>query len=187
MASRACSSYWEKDELGLTYVGIAAGAGGSVEGGAGNSPCKLNATAKEGANKGDRAITVTEDDQLGTLRFKSKEATPTVLKFNSERVFRRFAGEKALKRWKIDGTAIAPGVMSWLFEDPEVTKLISHEFNMYLHHRRKVNEKNNLGWLRSSYHSQIQQIARQDPAYYALVAAMRTSAVGGTARFGAVE
>ena len=60
--------------------------------------------------------------------------------------------------------------MSWLFQDPEVTKLISHEFNMYLHHRRKVNEKNNLGWLRSFYHSQIQQIARQDPAYYALVA-----------------
>ena len=43
---------------------------------------------------------------------------------------------------------------------------------MYLHHRRKVNEKHNLGWLRSSYHSQIQQIDRQDPAYYALVAAM---------------
>ena len=42
---------------------------------------------------------------------------------------------------------------------------------MYLHHGKKVNEKNNLGWLRSSYHSQIQQIARQDPAYYALGAA----------------
>ena len=62
--------------------------------------------------------------------------------------------------------------MSWLFQDPEVTKLISHEFNMYLHYRRQVKEKNNLGWLRSSYHSQIHQIARQDLAYYALVAAM---------------
>ena len=42
---------------------------------------------------------------------------------------------------------------------------------MYLHHQRKVNEKNNLGWLRSSYHLHIQQIASQDPPYYALVTA----------------
>ena len=89
---------------------------------------------KEGAITGNQARTVIDDDLLGALRFKSKEATPTVLKFNSERVFRRFAGQKALNRWKIDGTAIAPVVMSWLFEDSEVVKLISHEFNMYLHH-----------------------------------------------------
>ena len=61
--------------------------------------------------------------------------------------------------------------MSWICEDPEIMRLVTHEFNMYLYYRRKVNKKNNLGWLRSSYHSQIQQIARQDPDYYALVAA----------------
>ena len=146
-------------------MGIAVGAAGSAESGAGNSTSKLNATTKEGADKGDRATTVTDEDQLGALRFKSKEATPMVLKFNSEQVFHRFAGEKALTRWKIDGTAIAPGVMSWLFEDPEVTKLISHEFNMYLHHRRKVNEKNNLSWLRSPHRATPPHLRRGPPDF----------------------
>ena len=116
-------------------------------------------------------MTVTDNNQLEAFRFKSKEATPTVLKVNSERVFRRFASEKVLHRCRIDGTTIAPEVMSWLFEEPKVTKRISHEFNIYLHFRREVNITNNLGWLRSSYHSQIQQIARQDPAHYALISA----------------
>ena len=33
-----------------------------------------------------------------------------------------------------------------------------------------VNGQRSLGWLRSAYFSQIQQIIRQDPGYYALVA-----------------
>ena len=152
-------------------AGGAGGAGGSAEAGARNSISKLYTADKEEADGADQGATVTDDDQFDALRFNGKEATSTFLKFNSAQVFRRFAGEEALRKWKIDGTTIAPGVMSWLFQDSEVTKLISHEFNMYLNHRRKVNEKNNLGWLRSSYHSQIQHIARQEPAYYALVTA----------------
>ena len=34
-----------------------------------------------------------------------------------------------------------------------------------------VDGKRSLGWLRSAYYTQIQQIAIQDPVYYALVAA----------------
>ena len=137
-------------------AGGAGGAGGSAEGGARNSTSKLYTADTEQADAADKGATVTDNDQLDALRFNSKEANPTFLKFNSAQVFRRFAGKEALRKWKIDGTTIAPEVMSWLFQDREVTKLISHEFNMYLYHRRKVNEKNNLGWLRSFYHSQIQ-------------------------------
>ena len=115
-------------------AGGAGGAGGSAEGGSRNSTSKLYTADKEEADGADKGATVTDDDQLDALRFNSKEATPTFLKFNCAQVFRRFAGEVALRKWKIDGTTIAPGVMSWLFQDPEVRKLISHKFNMYLHH-----------------------------------------------------
>ncbi|KAF8441949.1 hypothetical protein BDZ91DRAFT_769014 [Kalaharituber pfeilii] len=59
----------------------------------------------------------------------------------------------------------------WLFEIQRSLPLIQEEIQMYLHHRRMVNGQPNLGWLRSAYYTQIQQIAQQDPAYYALVAA----------------
>jgi hypothetical protein len=37
---------------------------------------------------------------------------------------------------------------------------------MYDYHLRKVNDKPNYGWLRNAYHSLIQQLVRQDPAYW---------------------
>ena len=61
--------------------------------------------------------------------------------------------------------------MSWLFDYEDIAELIQEEVNMYLWHRRKVNGQPNLGWLRSAFFSQIQQIVRQDPVYYALVVA----------------
>ena len=60
--------------------------------------------------------------------------------------------------------------MSRPFKDPVVTKLILQKFNMYLHYGRKVKERSNIDWLRSTDHSEIKQIAKQDPAYYPLVA-----------------
>ncbi|KAF8453402.1 hypothetical protein BDZ91DRAFT_808010 [Kalaharituber pfeilii] len=86
-------------------------------------------------------------------------------------VLKRFAGEEVSGQWIKDGTTILKGAMGWLFDDSEVVTLIQEEIQMYLHHRRMVNGQLNLGWLRSAYYTQIQQIAQQDPAYYALVAA----------------
>ena len=80
-------------------MGIAAGAGdvrGSAEDGARNSTSKLYTADKEEGDEADQGATVTDDDQLGTLQFNSKEATPTFLKFHSVEVFRRFASEEAL-------------------------------------------------------------------------------------------
>ena len=70
-----------------------------------------------------------------------------------------------------DGTTIVHVAMSWLFEDEELVALIKEEILLYLHHCRRVNGQPNPGWLRSAYHLQIQQIARPDLVYYALVAA----------------
>ena len=93
----------------------AGGAGGSAEGGTRNSTSKLYTADKEDADGADKGATVIDDNKLDALRFNCKEATPTFLKFNSAQVFRCFAGEDALPKWKIDGTTIAPGVMTWLF------------------------------------------------------------------------
>ena len=79
-------------------AGGAGGAGGSAEGGARHSMSKLYTTDKEEADRADHGATVTDDDQLDTLRFNSNEATPTFLKFNSAQVSRHFAGEEALRK-----------------------------------------------------------------------------------------
>ena len=82
----------------------------------------------------------------------------------------RFMGCDAAQEWEEHGTTVVKGAMKWVFTDPEVVELINDEIHMYIHHRRMVNGQQSLGWLRSAYFSQIQQIARQDPGYYALMA-----------------
>ena len=105
---------------------------------------------------------------LGTLRFQPTEM-PSII-FDNKVMLERFMGCDAAQEWEEHGTAVVKGAMKWLFTDPEVVELINHEIHMYMHHRRMVNGQKSLGWLRSAYFSQIQQIARQDPGYYALMA-----------------
>ena len=47
------------------------------------------------------------------------------------------------------------------------------EFDMYDHHLRLIDGKPNYGWNRTMFHSLIQQVMRQDPAYYAAYCALR--------------
>lgn len=108
------------------------------------------------------------EDRLGTLRFMPEKEPKFV--FNATQILQRYAGNAA-KKWETDGTIIVQGAMDWLFQDPEILELMEQEVQMYLHHRRMVDGMKSLGWLRSAYYTQIQQIARQDPVYYALVAA----------------
>lgn len=108
-------------------------------------------------------------DYLGSLRYKP--LPPAEWDYDACDVLERFAGAGAADHWEKDGTMIVVGAMGYLWEDADIVKLIKEEVLMYLHHRRRVNGAGNLGWLRSAYHAQIQQIARQDPLYYALVAA----------------
>ena len=105
---------------------------------------------------------------LGTLRFQPTE-TPSII-LDNKVMLERFMRSDAAQEWEEHGTTVVRGAMKWLFTDPEVTELINHEIHMYMHHTRMVNRQNSLGWLRSAYFSQIQQIARQDPGYYALLA-----------------
>ena len=109
------------------------------------------------------------EDKLGSLRFiPTPHEKPA---FDPAVVMRRYVDVETIKAWDKDGTTIVRGVMNWLLEDPEIRKLIEHEVRMYMHHRKMIGGRKNFAWLRSAYHTQIQQIARQDPVYYALLAA----------------
>ena len=108
------------------------------------------------------------EDRLGALRFILAEHNKP--SFDPTKVMKRYAGKKDAELWERDGTIVVRGAMDWLFKDQETKELIHYEVHMYLHHRRIMSGRKNLGWLRSAYYTHIEQIVRQDPAYYALVA-----------------
>jgi hypothetical protein len=65
------------------------------------------------------------------------------------------------------------GVFDYLLE-PSIFKLVEEEFDMYKHHARdKVDGVERRGWMRHMFYSLVQQVIRQDPGYYGLMAAAR--------------
>ena len=58
-------------------------------------------------------------------------------------------------------------------EEKCVADVVLTEFDMYRHHLREINRKENYGWLRNMFHGIGQQLMRQDPVYYAHYTALR--------------
>ncbi|KAF8464922.1 hypothetical protein BDZ91DRAFT_246001 [Kalaharituber pfeilii] len=113
------------------------------------------------------------EDELGPMKYTPLPTWKTDVWFlDAKRVFCRYAGEAVWEDWVENGTMIAKGIMSWMTAD-NAQEMVRQEIHMYTHHRRRVNDNPNYGWLRNSYHSLTQQIARLDPVYYALVVAAR--------------
>jgi hypothetical protein len=48
------------------------------------------------------------------------------------------------------------------------------EFNIYRHHLREINRKENYGWLRNMFHGIGQQLMRQNLIYYVHYTAFRS-------------
>ena len=117
---------------------------------------------------GSRAATA--QDLLGTFRFPPVQRP--AFDFDAARVFERFGGEGSWETWQRDGTVNIPGVFAYLDRE-DVKGMIDKEFDIYKHHHRTPPGKSRLGWRRNMYHSLVQQLVRQDPAYYALTAAAR--------------
>ena len=94
--------------------------------------------------------------------------------FDAKEVFNRFAGDpQAWDVWVQDGTINVRGMFRYLVEG-EIGKLVLEEFNMYKYHcRKKVHGKGRMGWLRNMIHSLVQQVIRQDPGFYGIMAAAR--------------
>lgn len=83
--------------------------------------------------------------------------------------------------YDIEGTLTISGMFSWLetgvtvdgHHEPRVKDLIDHEWLMYLHHQRRINDKSNLGWLRNMLYSVTQQVMRQDLGHWLAYVAAR--------------
>jgi hypothetical protein len=92
--------------------------------------------------------------------------------FDPVQVFERHAGAGSWETWQRDGTINVAGLFSYL-DQPDVREMIDVEFAIYRHHHHTPTGTSRLGWLRNMHHSLVQQLVRQDPAYYALTAAAR--------------
>ncbi|KAI9766744.1 MAG: hypothetical protein M1840_006388 [Geoglossum simile] len=109
-------------------------------------------------------------DQLGVSRhFLVGRAG---FSFDEVQVFDRFAGSGSWQKWDRDGTINVGGVFSYL-DLPDLWEMIDTEFGIYRHHHRTLPGTSCLGWLRNMYYSLVQQLARQDPVWYALTVAAR--------------
>jgi hypothetical protein len=71
----------------------------------------------------------------------------------------------AWKTWNETGNLLIPGFFDYL---KPLLPYIRLEFQVYLYHRSKNPGDPALGFLRNMYYSLIQQLCRQDPAWYAL-------------------
>jgi len=138
-------------------------------------------------------------DYLGIYRFPTQERKRMAgwtaqlrLKF-AEHYLKR----EGVQSWHEDGT-ININCFQWLWGHvPELTSmrdknrqkcpsnmlnylyptnladLFKLEFDCYLWHQRRVNDKDNLGWLRNCWYSLAQDVVRQDPFYYFLYIMLR--------------
>jgi hypothetical protein len=75
-------------------------------------------------------------------------------------------------QWEDTGSVVLPRLMGW-WAGEELQGIIREEFKMYLHHQRLIGGRDNFGWLRTMYHSLVQQLMRQDPAYWLWYALLR--------------
>ncbi|KAH0536266.1 hypothetical protein FGG08_006845 [Glutinoglossum americanum] len=55
----------------------------------------------------------------------------------------------------------------------DMKKSIDVEFAIYRHHHRNLSGRSRLSWLRNMFYSLIQQLVRQDPVWYAIIASAR--------------
>jgi hypothetical protein len=112
-----------------------------------------------------------ESDDLGPFKFLPQP--PSDFTFNRKQVFTRIAGPIRWDELERDGHTVVEGQFDWIIKDQKIMAMVKDEINMYLYHRRRINDKANYGWVRNSYHSLAQQAIRQDPLYYALVCSSR--------------
>ncbi|KAL0630600.1 hypothetical protein Q9L58_010552, partial [Maublancomyces gigas] len=111
------------------------------------------------------------DDSLGLWRWAPQ--LQEVFVFNAQQVFERYAGVGSWSTWLIDGNIVVPDFFQYLFT-PDILRLIEYEFDAYKYHTKlNFHGKARNGWTRTMFYSLIQQLVRQDPAYYAIIAAAR--------------
>jgi hypothetical protein len=90
---------------------------------------------------------------------------------NSQNLFNRYCkSTSAWDSWIEDGNIIVSGFFQYL---QPLINFIKVEFDLYQYHWQRDPSDRSLGFLRTMYYSLIQQLCRQDPAWYALQVAAR--------------
>jgi hypothetical protein len=95
---------------------------------------------------------------------------------DAKEIFNRFTrSDDAWDKFQRDGTINIDGFFDYLVNDPQLFRLVEEEFNLYGYHRRNSTEDGDepRGWMRHMFYSLTQQLVRQDPVYWAMVAAAR--------------
>jgi hypothetical protein len=132
-------------------------------------------------NKSDRV------PELGHNRYKPIPTFPLIADFDKvstwmsvASLFRRVypdstqPGAYLLTTMQANGSVVIPGFYDWLKDDYDgqhpngIMPMICDEFDMYEYHYQAEDGKPRVGWQRNMWHSLIQQLVRQDPAYYML-------------------
>lgn len=111
------------------------------------------------------------DDSLGLRRWAPQLREAVV--FNAQQAFERFAGVGSWITWLINGNIVVPDFFQYHFT-PDILRRIDCEYDAYKYHTKlDYHGKARNGWTRTMFYSLIQQLVRQDPAYYGLMAAAR--------------
>jgi hypothetical protein len=74
-----------------------------------------------------------------------------------------------------DSSLIVPNLFKYITTDIKLFEMIDTEFKIYEHHYQPRTLKSKMGFQRNMFYSLTQQLVRQDPAWYALNAALRPS------------
>jgi hypothetical protein len=111
------------------------------------------------------------EDGLGPYKFHHK--LPDEFAFDPRAALANIGYEKLYDRFQKDGTITANCFAWWFEKGSPIGDIVREEFDMYKHHLRMINEKDNMGWLRNAYYSLAQQLMRQDPMYYMLYVCLR--------------
>jgi hypothetical protein len=94
--------------------------------------------------------------------------------FDAPAIFNRYAkSNDAWGQFQRDGTININDFFEFLLE-PEIFEKIEEEFDLYKYHLRDGQDGQvRRGWMRHMFYSLVQQLIRQDPAYWAIMAAAR--------------
>ncbi|KAK5452940.1 hypothetical protein LTS15_007089 [Exophiala xenobiotica] len=122
-----------------------------------------------------------ESDGLGPYKLQRPPLKSIVL---SEEERKKLAADLEVNTdvWIKDGSIVLDCMNWWETHQYLDGKKVSYktiaavadaELEMYRHHLRKINGKENFGWLRNMFHSLNQQVMRQDPLYYLYYCALR--------------
>ncbi|KAI9763395.1 MAG: hypothetical protein M1839_006454 [Geoglossum umbratile] len=136
--------------------------------------CKNHLRRLAGAGL-DMYTNVTKKELQKRLRLVFRyRADLSTVRIKKPRYFRRTSRVPNSITAKLeDGTINIDSVFDYILK-PEIFELIEEEFEMYLYHLRDEQDgQKRRGWMRHMFYSLVQQLVRQDPVYYALIAAAR--------------